>query len=325
MSSPPPKSIANDSLDCRLAGVLRTEVRIVNAVASLKRPAICALHCSPEALLHSMMRLFGLLLVCIAWSVPGRAAEADIAGLYRTKTIVTGRREETRLKGFGDCLRSVLLKVSGDQRLLDDPGLVPLLAKASDAIAVFHYHDRMSGIPIHDEQGTHDRPFDLTCEFSREKVDAALGSLGTKAWVASRPSIALFVSVRNGPAAFVLAADDRDSAIMREAFADAADAVAIPIRFPNKTELHQIGLDAGTLPRTGLPVLDAFAGEIGGRRALAGSIVWSDRELGWIGEWRFFDGAGTAIWQVRGVSFDKAFQSAIRGAAQILSGNGNPK
>jgi hypothetical protein len=131
--------------------------------------------------------------------------------------------------------------------------------------------------------------------------------------------------VRNGPAAFVLAADDRDSATMREAFADAAGAVAIPILFPTKKDLRQIGLDAGTLPRTGLPVLDAFAGEMGGGRALAGSIVWSDRELGWIAEWRFFDGTGTAIWQVRGVSFDKAFQSAIRGAAQILSGNGDPK
>jgi hypothetical protein len=183
----------------------------------------------------------------------------------------------------------------------------------------------MSGIPIHDEQGTHDRPFDLTCEFSQEKVNGVLDSLGIEPWTTPRPSIALFVSVRNGPAAFVLAADDRDSAIMREAFADAAGAVAIPILFPTKKDLRQIGLDAGTLPRTGLPVLDAFAGEMGGGRALAGSIVWSDRELGWIAEWRFFDGTGTAIWQVRGVSFDKAFRSAIRGAAQILSGNGDPK
>jgi hypothetical protein len=272
-----------------------------------------------------MMRLFSLLLVFVAWSLPGRAAEPDTAALYRVKTIVTGTREETRLMGFGDCLRSVLLKVSGDQRLLGDPRIEPLLAKASDAVAAFHYHDRMSGIPVHDEQGTHDRPFDLTCNFTPEKVDAMLASLGAKPWTTPRPPIALFVSARNGPAAFMLAAGDKDSAIMREAFSDAAGALAIPILFPTRKDLHQIGLDAGTLPRTGLPVLDAFAGEIGGKQALAGSIVWSDRELGWIAEWRLFDGTGTAIWQVRGVSFDKAFQGAMRGAAQILSGNGDPK
>jgi hypothetical protein len=274
-----------------------------------------------------MMRLSGLALLFIAltWSPPGQAAEPDIAGLYSAKTIVTGTREETRLKGFQECLRSVFLKVTGDQRILDDPGLAPILAKSSDFVAAHHYHDRMSGIPTHDEQGTRDRPFDLTCDFLPEKVDAALASLDRKPWLAPRPRIALFVSVRNGPVAFVLAADDRKQGVsMREAFADAAGALAIPVLFPKKQDLKQVGLDPGTLPRTGMPMLDAFAGEIGGSRALAGSIVWSDRDLGWIAEWRLFDGKGTAIWQVRAASFDKAFRNAMRGAAQILSGNGDP-
>jgi hypothetical protein len=274
-----------------------------------------------------MIRLSGLALLFIAltWSPPGQAAEPDIAGLYSAKTIVTGTREETRLKGFQECLRSVFLKVTGDQRILDDPRLAPLLAKASDYVAGHHYRDRMSGIPTHDEQGTRDRPFDLTCDFSRDRIDAALASLDRKPWLAPRPRIVLFVSVRNGPVAFVLAADDRKQGVtMREAFADAADALAIPILFPKKRNLRQIGLHAGTLPRTDMPVFDAFAGEIGGSRALAGSIVWSERDLGWIAEWRFFDGTDTAIWQVRAASFDKAFQSAMRGAAQILSGNGDP-
>lgn len=274
-----------------------------------------------------MMRLSGLALLFIAltWSPPGQAAEPGIAGLYEANTIVTGTREETRLKGFQECLRSVFLKVTGDQRILDDPRLAPILAKAADYVASHHYHDRMSGIPTHDEQGTRDRPFDLTCDFSRDKIDAALTSLDRKPWLAPRPRIVLFVSVRNDPAAFVLAADDRkQGATMREALADAAGAMAIPILFPKKRDLRRIGLDAGTLPRTGLPMLDAFAGGIGGSRALAGSIVWSDRDLGWVAEWRFFDGTDTAIWQVRAASFDKAFQSAMRGAAQILSRNGDP-
>jgi hypothetical protein len=274
-----------------------------------------------------MMRLSGLALLFIAltWSPPGQAAEPDIAGLYSAKTVVTGTREETRLKGFQECLRSVFLKVTGDQRILDDPGFAPILAKATDFVAAHHYHDRMSGIPTHDEQGTRDRPFDLTCDFLPEKVDAALASLDRKPWLAPRPRIALFVSVRNGPVAFVLAADDRKQGVsMREAFADAAGALAIPVLFPKKQDLKQVGLDPGTLPRTGMPMLDAFAGEIGGSRALAGSIVWSDRDLGWIAEWRLFDGKGTAIWQVRAASFDKAFRNAMRGAAQILSGNGDP-
>ena len=61
-----------------------------------------------------------------------------------------------------------------------------------------------------------------------------------------------------------------------------------------------------------------------GFQALAGSIVWSDKELGWIADWRLAANGATYRWQVRGVNFDEAFRVAIRGAAQILSGNGQP-
>ena len=62
-----------------------------------------------------------------------------------------------------------------------------------------------------------------------------------------------------------------------------------------------------------------------GDRALAGSLTWSDADLGWVADWRLasraerFDGRSAAI------SFDEAFRVAMRGAAQILSGNGQPR
>ncbi|RWF64141.1 MAG: DUF2066 domain-containing protein, partial [Mesorhizobium sp.] len=62
----------------------------------------------------------------------------------------------------------------------------------------------------------------------------------------------------------------------------------------------------------------------GADRALAGSIVWNDKELGWIADWRLAEDGKTYQWQVRGVSFDEAFRVAVKGAAQILSGNGQP-
>ena len=62
----------------------------------------------------------------------------------------------------------------------------------------------------------------------------------------------------------------------------------------------------------------------GGEHALAGTLVWSDEELGWIADWRIDFNGRTYAWEIRGVSFDDAFRNAIRGAAQVLSGNGNP-
>jgi hypothetical protein len=71
--------------------------------------------------------------------------------------------------------------------------------------------------------------------------------------------------------------------------------------------------------------LNALAKTAGGDLALAGSIVWSDEDLGWVVDWRLAPARETHRWQVRGVSFDEAFRVAMRGAAQILSGNGAPQ
>jgi hypothetical protein len=58
----------------------------------------------------------------------GTAAAAD--DLYRARTIVTGQGEEGRSAGFAECLGQVLVKVSGDPRLLGDPGVAAMVDRA---------------------------------------------------------------------------------------------------------------------------------------------------------------------------------------------------
>src|SRR5947209_14947902 len=85
--------------------------------------------------------------------------------LYRAQTIVTGTGEANRVEALGPLLEEVLVKVSGAQKLAGDPRLAPLKATAKELVSEYSYHDQMSGIPIHDEQGTRDRPYDLTVDF----------------------------------------------------------------------------------------------------------------------------------------------------------------
>ena len=88
----------------------------------------------------------------------GTAAADNNDDLYRTETIVTGQGEENRGLGFAACLEQVVVKVSGDPRLLGDPGVAALAGQATTFVADFGYRDRMAGIPVHDEQGSRDRP-----------------------------------------------------------------------------------------------------------------------------------------------------------------------
>src|SRR4051794_8984086 len=112
--------------------------------------------------------------VFLAFFACGSAAAAPVADLYEARTIVTGAREETRIPGFEDCFADVLVKVSGDPRLLVDPKLTALRGHAAEYVRSYRYHDRLEGIPIHDEQGSRDRPYDLFVDFVPALIDRAL-------------------------------------------------------------------------------------------------------------------------------------------------------
>lgn len=272
--------------------------------------------------LRLVLALNGLLATCLAIH-PALAATLD--DLYKAKTIVTGQGEENRQIGFKACLDAVVVRVSGDQRLPKKPAIAALRDKAGSFVAEFRYRDRMEGIPIHDEQGTHDRPHDLTCLYKPGVIDPVLASLGSKPWLAERPRLAIFLAAQQSARHFALAADDERGAPMRESFLNAADPLAMRIAFPEASLLSESGLDDKALHETDMAALDKAAKQAGADQALAGSIVWSDKELGWIADWRLATGGQTYHWQVRGVSFDEAFRVAMRGAAQVLSGNGQPE
>ncbi len=243
--------------------------------------------------------------------------------LYRAQAIVTGQGEENRAFGVATALQEVLAKVSGDPRLVDDPRVAALAGQAGTWVAGFSYRDRMAGIPVHDEQGTRDRPYDLTVRFHPAKIDAALRSLGSQAWTDHRPRVALVLAVRNGSSAYLLAADGKRGRDLREALAAAARRFGMPVLLPDEAALAMAGLNLAALLADPAG-LKAIAKSAGGEVALAGSLLWSDEALGWIAEWRLDSKGKIYRWQIAGVSFDAALRSAVGGTAQILSGHGQP-
>jgi hypothetical protein len=252
------------------------------------------------------------------------AAAQDTGALYQAVAIVTGTGEVNRRLGLAQCLEDVLVKVSGDARLVGDRRVAALARRADTLVAQFRYRDRFAHRPINDEQGTRDRPHDLTVDFDPSKVDAELAKLGRQPWTASRPRLVVYVAVNNGAATYVLASDGERGADQRESLAAAARQVAIPISVPNEAGLAAASATFQALATIDPAQLDAAAKSAGGHLALVGRLVWSDQARGWIVEWRLASEGKLYRWQIRGVSFDDAFRTGMRGAAQILSGNGKP-
>lgn len=269
-----------------------------------------------------------LMAMLVALAMPGGGtAAASEAKLYQAKAVISGTSEARRALGFALCLKDVLIKVSGDPRLLDDARVAALVKQAGALASGFSYRDRLSGKPIHDEQGTYDRPHDLTCEFDPAKIDAALLMLGAKPWLAARPRIVVMLGIRDRKGATGMLAEDSagpNDADMRISLASAAEQLGLPVGLPTPSKLADAGLTIAALPEADASTLDRMAKDNGGGAGLAGTLVWSDKALGWVAHWRLITEGESHQWQISGVGFDDAFRNGMQGALQVLSGNGEP-
>jgi hypothetical protein len=255
--------------------------------------------------------------LCGLWAglvlLAASTASAEGAGdLYRVTVFVTGQGEETRGPALEKALAAVLVKVAGDPRLAASPEVAALAPEAAGAVSGFAYRDRMAGIPVHDEQGSRDRPYVLTVDFDPAAIDALLARVGATPWPAPRPELLAVVKVENGSTRFFLAADGREGRDMREAMDAAAAQYGMPAVLPTRAELARAG-DVASLRAA-----------VGADAAVAGTLRWDDDALGWTVDWTLTAGGTDHSWTAEAVSFDAAFRVAIGGAAQILSGHGAP-
>src|SRR2546430_15552792 len=175
------------------------------------------------------------------------------ADLYRTKVTVTGQGEANRMTGFAVCLEDVLIKASGALKLAGDRRLAAYKSKARDLVRTFSYRDQFFGKPIRDEQGTRDRPYDLTVAFEESRIDDILRALCLKPWLSHRPRLAVFVEMEQGPRNYIVTTDGAQSDLQRDSLLAAADKRGMDIVLPGTaavapSDITGAGLAAAPFP-----------------------------------------------------------------------------
>lgn len=246
------------------------------------------------------------------------AAQAvEVEDLYVGRTIVTGQDNlAERARGLRLALSEVLVKVSGDATLADDPGLAAVLDDAESYLAGLEYEDRKKGIQISDEQGTRDRSFVFRATFDAAKIDAVLADLGRRKWAADRPRLAVWLGVRNPARAFVVCRDGEFGYGQREALRSAARRLGVPIALPAVADVEAVAIDPALIAAGAADALRAASPDADG---LLYGILVLDRTAYWTAEWTL-DAAGVVErWRLDGVTFDVALRDAIARAAGLLS------
>lgn len=246
---------------------------------------------------------------------PGSAAETS--GLYQATAVVTGTDMRSRPTGFAQCLREVLVKVSGEPRLSKDRRTSELAAHADALVVAFDYVDQMAGIKPKDDQGTYDRSYDLTVRFDSKRIDKALADFGERPWRGDRPVVVPVLSVRGFKAPYLLSAENPAGAEQRGSFANAAREYGVKLLIPTEAEFADWGVVAGRFPAPRAPSRPNQA-------LVAGTLEFQEALPGWVGSWRMRWHGTDYAWRISGVNFDEAFRSVVRGVVRVASGHGNP-
>lgn len=258
------------------------------------------------------------LALALVWLVVacGTARSADAPDLYRAETIVTGTGEAERIRGFREGLREVIVKLTGDPRLFGDRRLDETLRDPQRWVADFELEDRMKGIPVHDEQGTRERPHFLRMRFEAARLDAELGRLGLSKW-ADRPPIAVWLGVRTGAASYLLSASGPEGYGQRVSLLRSAERRGLQVTLPPERST-EVSIALEDVAADDLSRLEAASEP--GSAILSGllSIAEGGR---WDIRWRLVHRGRSRAWSKMGISFDVALLDGLDTAALTLSGN----
>jgi uncharacterized protein len=257
-----------------------------------------------------------LALVASFSTPPARAAE-DVLNYYQATTIVTGYDMRSRPLGFARCLQTVLVNLSGEPRLANDPRVIALAAHADTLVASFNYVDQMAGIKVHDDQGTYDRSYNLTVKFVPERIDGVLADLGERPWLGTRPTIVPMLRIRLNSSLYLLSADEPKGSEQRPAFATAAADYGLSVRIPSQAEFASasVALDGA------MPAPPASPGD---EAIVIGTLEFQESLPGWVGSWHLRWHGTDYAWGIEGVNYDNAFRDLARGVLRIASGHCAP-
>jgi uncharacterized protein len=241
----------------------------------------------------------------------------NLAGVYQATVIVTGSDRRYRNVGFARALRTVLVKVSGNPRLHADPRVDRWAREANLFVGSFDYVDQLAAYNVKDDQGTYDRPFNLTVHFVPAMIDGLLADLGDRPWRGERPLIVPVLAVRGVRAAYLLSAEVPAGADQRGSLEEVASELGLRVGFPTDAELAQwrVTMDGFPSPNVTPPADWAL---------VAGTLAFQQAVPGWAGSWTMRYQGRDYTWGIRGVSFDAAFRNLARGVVRIASGHGAP-
>ncbi len=251
-------------------------------------------------LLLPALSLLLMLLPAAAWAV-------RVNNLYTVELPAADQSTAERLKLFGEAMKRVLVKITGDERVLEHPGLQGAIKRAARFVAEYRYRANEAATGT---DGAKASPrLWLKVRFDATALERLLRDQQLKLWGAERPSSLLLLAVQQG-GRLKLVADDTTPGLAAQ-ISRLADARGLPVLLPlNDLEDSRV-LGPRQIRDRDERAIAAVSARYAPDAVLVGTLSGNGGK-GWRGNWQL---------RFSGRSFDWSFEAPTRQAVldQALS------
>lgn len=190
--------------------------------------------------LHKLCTLRSLIptLILLLWLQPVGALQ--LTGLYSQQIAVSNESDSERDRAVTDALAAVIVKVTGEQRYLENPAIQSAIANALSYVAGISYDSKQIELPIEDNSIGGD-PANSTyytieqryvnVDFAATLIDDLLAQAGIPVWDSNRPSVLVWMVLQTADGERSFLTDAARPEIV-QALQDFAEQRGLPIIFP---------------------------------------------------------------------------------------------
>ena len=240
-------------------------------------------------------------LLCFVDALPAQS----MLGLYQAQVPVAGQEAEQRNQAIQDAFVKVLVKVTGNRRIVSRGNLNETVANASRFVQEYSYH-------IESEQ---ERYLDVI--FDAQAVNRLLRSQRLPVWAEdNRPGILVWMAIEQRGKRRLLV-PDRDAPVLAAIDAEAQER-GLPLLLPLMDLEDQGRLQVADLWGDFEVNIRAASRRYSPDMIFTGRLV-REKKGAWRGDWKLYQERSNNDWNNRGKSLEAVAADAVRHVADLLA------
>lgn len=247
-----------------------------------------------------------MLLVLLVFCWPLSSLALNVTNLYQVELSVASQTDDTKEQAIKDGFAQVLMKVSGDPKILDNPLVRVNLRRADYYVQDYSYSSA----------STNSSSYTIVINYSEPDVKRLLKKAGEQYWGQSRPLLLVWLAVTDENNNTQIIDSESDNTSFAK-MAQIGKRIGLPLLFPlmDMDDINQISPE--DINNKSLTVLNNAAKRYSPDGLLIGSVKISDGAID--GEWELIVGQNKWDWSITDTTMDSMANGIVNMVSQTLA------